>query len=387
MQLQVKEALTKFCQSGEKTISEFISKNKELFQLEDEQIEYLIAHTEAYWKVLIDDTHPAKISHDVYLKLYQIQEHKINGFDLIILDEAQDTSGCVKAIFDFNNHMQQLVVGDAAQQIYAFRGAVNALNSFNFESMPLTESFRFTQEIADKANLILAYGKYRLQLTGVYKGIDIKTQATICRTNYGVLQTIYNIIETEPQALVYTPINMQEIFGKLFHMQACEFGSLPKYPDRTLLHIRDKGSLLAALEDDEDLWILHEFGKKIAKTFGGLAKANNAFKTSLAITSERADFIVSTIHKFKGLEADHVTIHEDLIPISAKGSTFEQERFDSEHYEVVIDREAIDKALAADESLLNLIYVAITRARVSLRLPSYMENFLQELYEEFQDGK
>ena len=47
---------------------------------------------------------------------------------------------------------QVIYVGDAHQQIYAWRGAVNAMQQLPMPESRLTTSFRFGEEIADVAN-------------------------------------------------------------------------------------------------------------------------------------------------------------------------------------------------------------------------------------------
>ena len=48
-----------------------------------------------------------------------------------------------------------IYVGDAHQQIYAWRGAVNAMQQMPLPESRLTTSFRFGDAIADVANNLL----------------------------------------------------------------------------------------------------------------------------------------------------------------------------------------------------------------------------------------
>lgn len=50
-----------------------------------------------------------------------------------------------------------VVVGDTYQSIYRFRGAVDAMNAFPVDELPLTQSWRFGPEVAMLANRILSY--------------------------------------------------------------------------------------------------------------------------------------------------------------------------------------------------------------------------------------
>ena len=56
--------------------------------------------------------------------------------------------------------MPVILVGDPNQQIYQFRGAVNALHSFDADrTFYLTQSFRFGPEVAFAANCCLDLNK------------------------------------------------------------------------------------------------------------------------------------------------------------------------------------------------------------------------------------
>src|SRR5260221_11265669 len=48
--------------------------------------------------------------------------------------------------------MRLISVGDPAQQIYAWRGAIDAMDAFDGHQLTLSQSFRFGPAIADEAN-------------------------------------------------------------------------------------------------------------------------------------------------------------------------------------------------------------------------------------------
>ncbi|KAG7261813.1 LOW QUALITY PROTEIN: hypothetical protein CRUP_022169, partial [Coryphaenoides rupestris] len=95
------------------------------------------------------------MTHDGYLKLWQLQEPKPclwYQYDVIFIDEAQD---CNPAIMDvlLAQRCAKVLVGDPHQQIYTFRGAVNALHT-----APHTHIFYLTQ-VCKKVRKILVGGK------------------------------------------------------------------------------------------------------------------------------------------------------------------------------------------------------------------------------------
>src|SRR5260221_9920143 len=86
--------------------------------------------------------------------------------------------------------MRLISVGDPAQQIYAWRGAIDAMDAFDGHQLTLSQSFRFGPAIADEAN------KW-LELLGsdlVIRGTDSVPsaigecewpEAVLCRTHGG----------------------------------------------------------------------------------------------------------------------------------------------------------------------------------------------------------
>ena len=82
------------------------------------------------WADLNDVGGRLPFSHDHYLKMWQLSGPTIPG-DFILFDEAQDASPVMlDAVAQQAKRGAQLVfVGDTQQQIYEWRGAVNALAS------------------------------------------------------------------------------------------------------------------------------------------------------------------------------------------------------------------------------------------------------------------
>ncbi len=110
-----------------------------------------------------------KMSHDVYLKLWALGRPKL-ATDVVLLYEAQDTNDVLARVLLDQEHAQRIAVGDSAQQIYEWRGAKDALSTFErelgAEVRTLSQSFRFGQSIADVANAWLYHVGTPLRLTG-----------------------------------------------------------------------------------------------------------------------------------------------------------------------------------------------------------------------------
>ncbi len=88
--------------------------------------------------------------HDGYLKSWQLRkpnlQYKHFAHDVLMIDEGQDMNPAMLDIF-MSQNTTKIIVGDPNQQIYTFRGAVNALESVEAtHTYRLTQSFRYALE-------------------------------------------------------------------------------------------------------------------------------------------------------------------------------------------------------------------------------------------------
>ncbi|ASR10760.1 hypothetical protein CHY08_27150 (plasmid) [Rhizobium leguminosarum bv. viciae] len=106
------------------------------------------------WGRMLSERDPLPLGHDGYLKLWGLSR-PIIAADYIMLDEAQDTNPVVLDILQ-RQRGQLIYVGDRYQQIYEWRGAVNAMEAIETDARTfLTTSFRFGNAIADLATKML----------------------------------------------------------------------------------------------------------------------------------------------------------------------------------------------------------------------------------------
>ena len=77
------------------------------------------------WSRMCDPNDVLPLGHDGYLKLWALSKPRIAA-DFILLDEAQDTNPVVLGVLQ-SQQAQLVYVGDRYQQIYEWRGAVNAM--------------------------------------------------------------------------------------------------------------------------------------------------------------------------------------------------------------------------------------------------------------------
>jgi hypothetical protein len=136
------------------------------------------------------------MTHDGYLKLYQLSEPKLQ-FDYILLDEAQDTTPCVWDIMS-RQQCRKIVVGDEHQAIYQWRGSIDALKMVReADHFYLTQSFRFGPQLASLASLLLRRFKGETKQLRGMDSIDTKVViggrpsngTLICRGNMHIFRS------------------------------------------------------------------------------------------------------------------------------------------------------------------------------------------------------
>jgi hypothetical protein len=289
---------------------------------------------------------PVKFGHDHYLKMWQLQSPRIE-VDYILLDEAQDANPVIASIVS-QQDAQIIAVGDRAQAIYGWRGAVDFMESGLPDAAVsyLSKSWRFGDQIADEANRWLAQLDTPLRLTGnpevnsvVWSmPLDVP-DAILCRSNAGALAAVLDAQEDEMDVCLIGGATDVTKFcdaahelkttGKTFHRDLLAFSSWNEvvgYVKESKAAVGDLGTWVNVLERY------------------GIPKVQTALKS--CVQEADADVVISTVHKAKGREWGSVRIHKDLAPpVSDDGKP---------------------RPLSPAETMLR--YVAVTRAKEDLEL-------------------
>lgn len=161
--LLVKFTVMRFEQSADAEIDVHHLPRGELFDIREKSqastayVEMLLLNTaKMLWKDRINPRSPVLATHDTYLKMYQLSKPVLHGVSVLYVDEFQDTTPCVlDIILNQEGNCKIIMVGDARQSIYQWRGAVNAMQLVKCESRSLTKSFRYGQAVADIATTVL----------------------------------------------------------------------------------------------------------------------------------------------------------------------------------------------------------------------------------------
>lgn len=306
------------------------------------------------------------ITHDFYLKLYQLSNPTL-PYDYILFDEGQDASPAMLDVF-LKQKATKVIVGDAHQQIYSWRYAVNSLEKADFAAYQLSTSFRFNQEIADLGKAVLHW-KHHLKeqeqvvITGSGLPPTTKTKATLARTNLGLLlRAITYITEHKDVQHLYFEGNINSYVyadegASLYDVLNLYNGKHDRIRDKLIQTMNNMEDLEEYIEKTEDVQlgmmveIVNEYGNAIP----GLIKELKDKHVGDA-EKEKAEMIFSTVHRCKGMEYDAVQLVEDFIT----EATLEKAKG---------QKEELKSNLVKLSEEINLLYVAITRTKGLLRIP------------------
>lgn len=298
--------------------------------------EALIGPAQAMWRDLQLPYGWTPYKHEHYLKAYQLLNPRIAA-DYVLFDESQDANPVIAAIVAAQAAFgtQLIYVGDSQQEIYAWTGAVNALAKVEVANRSyLTQSFRFGQAIADRANDILGKLDATLRLTGnpsiesTVGEVDVP-KAILARTNATAVAALLKL--QEAGRLAHLIGGAGDILAFARGAQELMDVGHSSHPDLACFDNWEAvQEYVKADEGGEDLRLLvrlmDNFGSKVI--IAGLEQMPR---------EERAEVVISTAHKSKGREWWSVKLSNDF-----------PQQADSE---------------PAD---LRLLYVALTRAKMRL---------------------
>lgn len=341
--VMIMKVLSNFFNSNTKSISDL---NFNPFYLEKAQ---------EYWEKMIDKENlECKITHDGYLKYYQLSE-PILDYDYIMVDEAQDSNEAMLDIV-FRQKSNKIFVGDPHQKIYGFRGALNVFNekkyiSISHEDFSLTESFRFGSEVANVANFILSdYKNEKILIKGcdresVVGNIDKEYQYTIItRTNTYLFDQAINFVKEGKKIFIVGGVDsiLNQILDA-YYLYKNKRSNIKSNYFKTISSFNALKELAQRLKIPEYMFlvrIIDKYGDMLFDYISLIKKNNTGKKT--------ADVILTTAHKSKGLEFSTVLIGEDF--------------------------PKLEKIENSEE--FNILYVAVTRATHDLELNDNLKKLI-----------
>jgi hypothetical protein len=306
--------------------------------VQDEFSVFITPFARKAWADITSAAGRLPFAHDHYLKMWTLTEPRLR-YDFILFDEAQDANPCIaKLVQSQAAHGTQIVmVGDRNQAIYGWRGAVDAMSKFEAdEHLLISQSFRFGPAVAAEANKWLSLLSAPGQVKG-FEQIDSKVaplaepNAILCRTNAtAIAETMAAMGQGKRVALVG---GTKEIERFVKAADKLRNGGATEHED--LIAFKDWSEVLAYVQEAEgkDLKVMvnmiEEYG------VDAILDVCNA-----SVNEDDADIVISTAHKSKGREWDHVRIANDF--------------------------KAPEEGNLPSKAEMMLAYVAVTRAKLTL---------------------
>jgi DNA polymerase III epsilon subunit-like protein len=313
----------------------------------------LIDAARRVWRLMQDMDSPIPMSHDGYLKLWAMSAPILQSYQMIFLDEAQDTNPVTLQIILSQREASRcslVFVGDKHQSIYGWRHAIDAMETIEEITdyhLPLTTSFRFRDNIAEDASFFLNHVKDDLvQLRG--KGPTKKkvgNLVTIGRTNAGILETAINLAECGEKVHFagtsqrdnwdpYIPYDLQTILD----IHALQCGKKEGIKSPYIRSFQSFSQIMEHVTADQEL----AKQVKIVDMYGDLLPQKIELVRRFSSSAKESVMSLSTAHRSKGLEWQKVILQNDYREITNVSATIKD-----------------DPDILGE---MNLIYVAMTRA-------------------------
>lgn len=315
------------------------------------------------WESMFE-TYTTPVTHDAYLKAFQLTRPVLSDYDIIMLDEAQDCTDCVLDIVLRQTHATRIMVGDAFQKIYGFRH-VNEAYRYIVEKCPnatlfqLSVSFRMGYTLMRYVNM---YMNCAFRVSGFSESKrtqdtcirflkkrtfhdELKTlpkgTVILCRYNINLLRVMFDLCANGVQCRVYgKSYNFDKELSIATDLTCILDGNL-HLVSREKLRRFQTIEQLAEHYDDNNTWRTR---LRLFRHYGGEALQALWRSAASTTTAEHHDLVLTTAHQSKGCEFDHVVLYDDF-PMNSQDAQ-------------------------------NILYVAMTRAKHTL----YMNETLSKFY-------
>lgn len=258
-----------------------------------------------------------RFTHDCYLKMWQLTNPRL-PFDYIMFDEAQDADPVISAVVAAQTDTQRIWVGDRHQAIYGWRGAIDAMSPARIPDairLPLTQSWRFGEAIAEQANIWLKmmgaqhFVEGNPRISSSIGDVEIPS-AILCRGNGTALGWVLAFHERNlPVCLAPgTKDAGKDIERFAWAAKSLMNGEGTDHPD--LVSFQDWDQLVKYVDEEEDTDDLKRMVNIITRV--GVSKVIDAVRG--CVTADCAVVSVGTAHKAKGLEWKSVRVADDFVP-------------------------------------------------------------------------
>lgn len=306
----------------------------------------VLKHAKMLWKERINLSSVVLCTHDTYMKLFQLSQPVLSGYDVVYLDEAQDSNSCLLDIFE-RQTAQKIAVGDSFQSIYQWRGSVNAMESLTYKQMTLSKSFRFGQSVADVATKILR-NQYTGECDNQVKGFEILSTTVGFNLSFPYPYTV--LFRTNAELLSQAVEMLED--GRKLNIEVDMSDFVKSLQSAVALYKRDMRNIKHEDIIPFNTW---EELKTEGKGNGELTRLAKIVESGEALryidmleqhyNTDSPEITLTTAHRSKGREWDNVILAEDFPSCYDKDGKF----------------------VGMDNQERNLLYVASTRAKKMLQ--------------------
>jgi superfamily I DNA/RNA helicase len=359
----VQLTLTKFFQSTDESLTQSHARDAEhKFRAQEHEMSEAVANAKILWRRMQDRSDSVAVPHDAYLKMWALTKPRLN-YDYLICDEWQDANPVTAQIVEQQRHAKVLILGDPHQSIYAFRGAINAMDQFpSAERLHLSKTWRFGPKVAEIANLLLSEFKREKVLIKAM-GVDVPYRSgapvtKLARTNAQLFKDATLVMG---QGVHWVGGVEKYELQKILDAYYLFANQRDRIRDPFLRFFSSFQELAAYAEDakDREAKILVEVIEEYRHETPRLV--HEVTKNAVAESAD-AQLVLTTAHKAKGLDWDYVQIAND--------------------FEILADTEALladDPYAQIEQQEINLLYVAFTRAKKELALNDETKQWLHNL--------
>lgn len=351
----IKETVARFEQSADQELSyKHVSTTVcDQILLKDDKsmrsFRYLVlSAAQKLWQLRTDLRSDVLATHDTYLKLYQLSKPDLSKYEVLYLDECQDVNAVVLDIFLRQQDKCRLyAVGDGFQNIYSWRGAINAMLELDWPEYGLSKSFRFGQEVGDLADAVLATDGVKQTSVKGWEKLSTQVMPKFELPEH-IWDGQYTMLFRTNGALILEAVDLMEQ-GKRVNLEI-DVSDFTKLLDSAIELSRDN---MAKVKHESLVQFANwkECGVEAEAVQGELLRVYNMVNNGsvykvLGVLSkhrnyENPDVTLTTAHKSKGREFDVVILADDFpSPYNQKGEW-----------------------VGLQDMERNLLYVALTRTK------------------------
>ena len=318
----------------------------------------IVRYANILWCDRINPNSVVMAEHDTYLKLWQLSKPQL-PYDIIYFDEAQDANPVMLDVIMNQKHCKIVYVGDSFQSIYQWRQAVNAMENIEAPTKVLSQSFRFGNSIAELATYIID-GQIHIKGTPTIESsvtqVNTEQYTMIFRTNACLIDNAVRLLSAGKR--VKCEIDTTKFESLLKSVEALFIGDSKNVKDEDISLYGTWNDLLEALDEHV------EYKRIVNIVLGNQTQRYLSALNKMKKQSSDFDILLITAHKSKGMEWDNVIVGDDF-PVDT------------------ILKLPHEKGYNQQE--INLFYVACTRAKLNIQLPTEFEQVFNEALNDYEE--